>query len=406
MSCRMCKSKSLELVLDLGFHPPSDAFLKPEELDQPETRYPLRVVVCRGCGLWQLDYVVDPKILYQKDYPYESSMTATGREHFREMAENICRDFSVGAGALAIDIGSNVGVLLEKFKTRGLRVLGVDPASISSAAILRGVETIPDFFTASLAQEIKRTRGEAAVVTGTNVFAHIDDLDDVLEGIRLLLSPRGVFVIEAPHLLRLVEKIEYDTIYHEHLSYLAVKPMARFVAEHGLELFDVAARQIHGGTLRYFIARPGEHTVQSSVAEFIRAEEAEHLFEPNHMRQTFGGRVAHQRRELLALLTNLKAQGKRIAGVSAPAKGSTLLNYCGIGPEHLDYVTEKSAQKIGRFIPGSHIRIEPDETLIRDMPDYALILAWNFAPEIMKNLDEYRKAGGKFIIPIPSPVIV
>lgn len=392
--------------MDLGFHPPSDAFLKPEELDHPETHYPLRVNLCASCGLWQLDFVVDPKILYQKDYPYEASVTATGRAHFAEMAKSVCRDFSPGAGGLAVDIGSNVGVLLEQFRTRGLRVLGVDPASISSSAILRGVETIPDFFTASLAREIKRTRGDAAVITGTNVFAHIDNLDDLLEGVRILLSPRGVFVIEAPHLLHLVKNTEYDTIYHEHLSYLAVKPMARFLRQAGLELFDAVSRPIHGGTIRYFVSRQNTYPVQPSVQEQIRAEEAERLFDSAHVHATFAERVQNQQRDLVSLLTDLRAQGKRIAGVSAPAKGSTLLNYCGIGRQYLDYVTEKSTQKIGRFMPGTHIRIEPDEALLRDTPDYALILAWNFAPEIMKNLDEYRRRGGKFIIPIPAPTII
>lgn len=405
--CRMCKGSDFELILDLGFHPPSDSFLTSQELDEPETTYPLRTVICKGCGLWQLDYVVDQKILYQKNYPYESSTTKTGRMHYHGMAAAIFDSFQIPKGSLAIDIGSNIGVLLEGFKIKGMNVLGVDPATnIAVKANAAGIETIPDFFSARVAREIKNTKGEAAVITGTNVFAHIHDLDDIMEGAKHLLSPKGVFVVEAPYLAELVKNTEYDTIYHEHLSYLSVKPLARFFDRLGLELFDVHMQDIHGGTMRFFVSRKGAYQKRPIVAGLAGLEEREHIYDTAVMKETFIPKILTQRRDLLFLIHDLKRKGKRVVGVSAPAKGNTLLNYCALKSDMLDYITEKAQIKLGLYTPGTHIKIEPDSKLFEDQPDYALILAWNFAKEIMENLAEYKKRGGKFIIPIPEPKII
>ncbi|OGY64321.1 MAG: methyltransferase [Candidatus Harrisonbacteria bacterium RIFCSPLOWO2_02_FULL_41_11] len=404
--CRMCESKSLEMVLDLGFHPPSDAFLDAEELNQPEIFYPLRIVICESCGLWQLDYVIDPKILYQKNYPYESSTTKTGRNHYTEMASTLAKKFAK-PGELAIDIGSNVGVLLQGLKEHGLKVLGIDPAgNIAAKAIQNGINTIVDFFSLEIAKKIKKEFGEAKIITGTNVFAHIDNLADFMRGIDYLLLPKGVFVIEAPYLLELVKNLEYDTIYHEHLSYLSLKPLSKFLDKFGFEMFGAEKQNIHGGTIRFLMARKGNYAIAKDVAEFIKIEEDEKIHDVKYIKDWFAQEVKNHKYELLKLLLNLKSMGKRISGISAPAKGNTLLNYCGIDAGILEYLTEKAVIKIGSYTPGSHIKIEPDEKLLDDMPDYALILAWNFADEIMKSMKVFKNRGGKFIIPIPKPIII
>ncbi len=404
--CRLCKGKNLQKFLDLGPQPPSDAFLTKEELKEEESRYPLDVYLCLACGQVQLGYVVPPEVLYCKGYPYESSTTRTGREHFYEMAEGIVERFRLGRNDLVVDLGSNVGVLLGGFKAQGTRVLGVDPAAkMAEIANASGIETVTDFFTAALARKIVVKHGPAKAMTATNVFAHIDDLDDTMEGVLTLLAEDGVLVIEAPHFVQLVRNTEYDTIYHEHLSYLSAKPLTHFFGRFGMEIFDAEAINIHGGSLRYFVARREKYPHSESVGKITNEEENEGIHGLPRLRD-FAAAVLGQKRLLMELLGKLKKEGRRIAGLSAPAKGNTLLNYCGVTPTILDYITEKAQMKVGLFTPGTHIPVYGDDRLLTEQPDYALILAWNFADEIMKNLAEYKKRGGKFIIPIPRPRIV
>lgn len=402
----MCKGNHLSLVLDLGYHPHSDDFVEPERLPKEMHTFPLRLVSCKGCGLLQIDYLVNPDILYRTNYVYESSVTATGRAHYADMAREIAERFRISKNDLAVDIGSNVGVLLHGFKDAGMRVLGVDPAEIpAKKAIASGIPTIIDYFTDTVAKRIMGEEGRAQVITGTNVFAHLHDIDGAVEGMKHMLVPTGVIVIEAPHALPLVEHLEYDTIYHQHVGYLSVKPMKTYFKKHGLELFDVESRDIHGGTLRYYAGHVGAHPVSSSVDEYITKENIFGLYNEKRLKR-FADEVKEQRMALLAMLQDLKQKGKRIVAISTPAKGNTLLNYCNIDAAYLDYATEKSALKVGKYTPGTYIKIEPDSKLLQDQPDYALILAWNFAREIMANSEEYKKRGGKFIIPIPKPHIV
>lgn len=406
-NCRMCRGTRLHKFLDLGKTPPADQFLFERQLKEKEEFYPLGVVVCDDCGLVQLDYVVPPEILYCNDYPYESSTTSAGRRHWSEFAETVKHMMSLDGKDLVIDVGSNVGVLLQMFKDRGVRVLGVDPAAnIAAIANRNGIETLAAFFNEEVARRIVSEHGHASVITGTNVFAHMDDLHGVMRAVDHLLNARGVFIVEAPYLISLLQDFEYDTIYHEHLSYLSLKPLQKFFATFEMEIFEVQRRDIHGGSFRFFVQRRNAgRPVSPVVDELLAAEERDGIYGHGRLKQ-FADHVAKNRDDLRSLLLTLKSHGKRIAAVSAPAKGMTLLNYCGLDTSILDFVTEKAQLKVGRYTPGMRIPVLGDEALLDRQPDYALLLAWNFAEEIMGNLKRFSDNGGKFIIPIPNPKIV
>lgn len=405
-ACRICKGSSLQPWLNLGFTPAADSFIREQGLQQPETHYPLEVYLCNDCGMSQLGYTVPPDILYQHDYPYESSTTRAGRTHFFDFAASVVKRFDLGAENLAIDVGSNVGVLLDGFKSKGCRILGIEPsANISATAIGRGIETINDFISPKLASQVVESHGKASVVTATNVFAHIDDLDDFMKAVNTLLDDRGVLIIEAPHFLKLLKNLEYDTIYHEHLLYISVRPLNKLFNRFGFEAVDVEEIGIHGGSIRIYVSRSGVYPTTKALTNMIAVEANSHIFDYDRLSQ-FSKDVASHRTKLTTLLRSLKADGASLVGVSAPAKGMTLLNYCHIGPELFDFMTEKTRLKIGLYTPGTHIPILPDSALVEQQPDYAVLLAWNFADEIIENLKDYREKGGKFIIPIPEPRIV
>lgn len=406
MICRICQSESLTKFLDLGFTPLADDFLPSNRLNEPEVYYPLEVFICNDCSLVQLGYVVPREILFQRDYPYVSSTTKTGVKHFHSLAKEVSSRFSLQPNDLVIDIGSNVGVLLEGFKNQGADVLGIEPApNICQIAQANGIETISEFLSEELALKIVKTKGKAKIVTGTNVVAHINDHYSLVRALEILLAERGVFIFEAPYLVNLIDNLEYDTIYHEHLSYLSVKPLIKLFRQFRMDLFDVQEVSIHGGSLRYFVARENNYPISSNVNRLVELENEKKIYQIDTVKN-FAKSVQDNREELTWMLRSIKREGKRIVGVSAPAKGMILLNCCKIGPDILDFIAEKAPFKIGKYTPGMHIPILPDSELIKQMPDFALLLAWNFADEIMKNLDDYRKAGGKFIIPIPKPRIV
>ena len=405
-SCRVCKGSKFSPYLNLGHTAAADSFIRKQALSQPEVHYPLEVVMCDSCGMSQLSFTVPPDILYQQDYPYESSTTLAGRKHFFNFAKSVVKRFKLGADDLAIDIGSNVGVLLDGFKSQSCKILGIEPsANISAIALSKGVETINDFISPQLASQVVASHGQASVVTTTNVFAHIDDLDDFMVAIDTLLNDKGVFIIEAPHFLKLIKNLEYDTIYHEHLLYLSLSPLNKLFNRFGFEMIDAEEIGIHGGSIRVYVSRKGTYPISSQLTVLISKEVEAKIFDINRLNQ-FSKEVESHREEMLGLLYKLKSEGASIVGVSAPAKGMTLLNYCHIGPELLNFVTEKSQLKIGKYTPGLHIPVVPDSVLLEEKPDYALLLAWNFADEIMENLSEFRANGGKFIIPIPHPHIV
>lgn len=392
----MCDSTNLVEWLDLNFAPHSDQFRKTKE--EPELTYPLRVLVCNSCGLSQLSYLVEPEVMYTQDYLYEASITATADKHWSDLADDVINRTSITKG-LAVDIGGNDGTLSLKFKERGFRVINIDPCKeVTDISRERGVYTITDFFGGNVVSQEKGFVGSADIITGTNVFAHVHDLNAFMQGIKNMLKEDGVFVFESPYFGEFYKNTEFDTVYHQHLSYLSVKPLVKFLDKFGMEVFDIVFSPLHGGAFRCYIARKGQRKVKPIVAETIKNENwtLEDL-------KVFANRAKKIRNDLMSLLWKLKSQGKSIACVSSPAKGMTLMNYCGIKDNLIDFITEKSKLKIGRFTPGSHLQIVSDEELIKQQPDFCLLLAWNFASEIIRNNPDYK---GKWIIPIPEIRII
>jgi len=347
--------------------------------------------------LVQLDYVVPPQELYQDDYYYESSITKTGDAHWTEFAQTVSQKVGLKLGDGVIDIGSNDGTLLSKFKALGYDVCGIDPTPVAAGlALERGIPTIVDFFDEKTLAQASMQLGSIKLITGANVFAHIHDLDAVLRAVAGGLSDDGVFVFESPYFGDFFAGLQYDTVYHQHLSYLFLKPLVPFFRKYGLDIFDIDRRPIHGGSFRVYAAKDGR-TPTSTVGEMLAIEQwAESDVDE------FARKVKQSSDDLFELMHGLHKQGKSIAAVSCPAKGQTLLNYTGVG-RFLQFATDKSKFKQGRYTPGTHIKIYSDEELIKRQPDYALLLAWNFAPEIISNNKGYK---GKWIIPIPTPQIV
>ncbi len=405
--CRLCDRKNMFNFLDLGFHPPSDQFKKKKEIDSPTLYYPLKVYSCKSCGFKQLNYIVKPEILYQQNYPYESSLTKTGKKHWKEFADSIVKNYNLTKNDLAVDVGSNTGVLLEAFKNNKLKIVGVDPApNICKIANRKNIPTINNFFNKNVVTRILKKYGKAKIITGTNVFAHVNDLKLFLKNIiKLIDKKKGVFVIEVPYFLNLVKNLEYDTIYHEHLSYITVIPLIKFLKKFNLEIIDIQEKDIHGGSIRIFISEKGNYKKKKSVNKICKTEIKARL-NSKKVLLNFKKKVTKNRLDLTSLLTKLKKAKKNIVALSAPAKGMTLLNYAKLDSEFLDYATEKSKIKQGLLAPGVNIPIYSDQKILKTKPDYALLLAWNFSKEIIKNNIKYLKTGGKFIIPIPKVKII
>tara|TARA_B110000027_G_scaffold40974_1_gene45230 strand:- start:6303 stop:7484 length:1182 start_codon:yes stop_codon:yes gene_type:complete len=391
----------------LGLQPPSDQFLDKKKADNDTIFYPLSVNTCKTCGFKQLTHVVDPKILYQQDYPYESSLTQSGLDHFYEFALSVKNQFKLNSDDLVIDIGSNVGVLLNSFKSLGTKVLGVDPAkNICKIANKRGINTLNSFFDSDICDLIKKKHGKAKVITGTNVFAHIDNLSELFKNVKKILDKKdGIFIIEVPHFLNLLKDLEYDTIYHEHLSYITIQPLIKFLKKKNLKIFRVEKKDIHGGSIRIFISYINSFKTDKSVNIILKQEKKADL-NSLEVLNNFSENVKKNRFNLITLMSKLKLKKKKIIALSTPAKGMTLLNYCKLDKDFISFATEKSKLKIGKFTPGGNIPIYDDIKILREKPDYAIILAWNFAKEIINNNKLFLKNGGKFIIPIPNVKII
>jgi SAM-dependent methyltransferase len=383
--------------------PPSQNHVTREELEEPETFYPLQVRVCERCFLVQLPECVCPERIFT-EYAYFSSYSDTWLRHARDYTDAMIARFGLGREDLVVELGSNDGYLLQYFKERGVSVLGVEPAAnVATAAIRKGIPTEARFFCADVARELTTAGRSADLVVGNNVLAQVPNLNNFVEGIRILLKPRGILTMEFPHLLRLIEDNQFDTIYHEHYSYFSFGTVERLFAVHGIVLFDVEELPTHGGSLRIY----GRHVADESkpitdrVAAMHRIElEAE--FDRLDGYAGFSRRVSETKRKLLSFLIETKRADRSIAGYGAPGKGNTLLNYCGIRTDFLDYTVDRNPYKQGKFTPGTRIPIHPPERIRETRPDYLLILPWNLKDEIIKQIAYIREWGGQFVVPIPE----
>lgn len=404
--CRLCHGTRLTEVFKLTPTPPANAFVPATEVGRAQERFPLDMFFCEDCGHVQLLDVVDPRLLFE-NYVYVSGTSPVFVKHFEAYAADVLTRFTPPADGLVMDIGSNDGTLLSFFQRAGRPVLGIDPAKdIAADATRRGIETIAGFFSPATATAIRAERGAASVITANNVFAHIDDLDAVAEGVRSILAPDGVFVFEVSYLVDVTENTLFDTIYHEHLDYHSVKPLVGFFRRHGMELIEAIRVPSHGGSLRG-IARlaGGKWPVGASVVAAI-AEEARLGLDKAATLAAFARKIDALGADLNALLRRLKAESRTIAGFGAPAKATTLMYHFGIGPDLIDFIVDDSPLKQGLYSPGMHIPVLSSQAIEQRKPDYMVILAWNFAKPIIAKNAAYREAGGRFIVPIPEVEIV
>lgn len=405
--CRFCGEPLADVFVDLGMSPLCESYLTSEQLDQPETFYPLCTYVCQSCLLVQLPQYVSAAHIFS-EYAYFSSYSDSWLRHARRYVDEMIDRFRLGAASQVVEIASNDGYLLQYFVERKIPALGVEPAAnVAKAAMSRGVPTIVKFFGRQTATELVEQGVRADHLVANNVLAHVPDLNDFVAGVRVLLSERGVATFEFPHLLRLIEGNQFDTIYHEHFSYFSFQTAERVLAAHGLAVFDVEELPTHGGSLRVF-ARHAEHdelAIHARVSDLRRRETQAGLHGLEGHR-AFAAQVIRTKHDLLDLLIKLRQQGKSVAGYGAPGKGNTLLNYCGIRADLVEYTVDRNPYKHGKFLPGTHIPIYPPERIAQTRPDYVFILPWNLKDEIVAQLSYVREWGGNLVVPIPQPTIL
>lgn len=402
--CQICKNKELTPILDLGHQPIVQNYLNVKGMHEAEVTYPLRLVRCAKCELVQLDHVVDPKLVFPPHYPYRTGLTNMLIKNFQSLAETLELEGHYKKDDLIVDIGSNDGTLLSAFKAHGMRVVGVEPTGAAKTANANKIKTYQEFFNAEVAKNIVARHGKATIVTATNVFAHIDDATGLIRAVKLMMDKNSVFVSESQYLADIVEKLEFDTIYHEHLRFYSLKPLMRLASDAGMSIVDAYRISAAGGSIRVLM-KIGKHKPLPRVAEILADEEKLGLYDQKAL-LAFAERVVSAKNDLLALLLKVKKTGATIAGVSSAARSNTLLGFTKINTHLVSYAGEKKGSpKIGLYTPGTHIPVVDEEKIFQEQPEYALILSWHIGDELMKI---YRKLGykGKFIIPLPVPKIV
>ncbi|HKV69785.1 MAG TPA: class I SAM-dependent methyltransferase [Gemmatimonadales bacterium] len=402
-ACRFCSAPLTHTFVDLGMSPLCESFLAADQLDRMEPFYPLHVRVCDRCWLVQLEAYVGGEEIFT-DYAYFSSYSTSWLAHAERYTDAMIARFGLGAKSFVVELASNDGYLLQYFVARKVPCLGIEPAAnVARVAEEKGVPTLVKFFGVETAQELVRQGRRADLLLGNNVLAQVPDLNDFVGGMKVLLAPTGVITIEFPHLLKLVAENQFDTIYHEHYSYFSFITAEKIFAAHGLTLFDVEELPTHGGSLRIY----GRHREDASKpvsarVEELRAREQRAGVDTVAYYRSFGAQVEETKRALLDFLIDVKRQGKRVAGYGAPGKGNTLLNYCGVGKDFLDFTVDRNPHKHGKYLPGTHIPILPPEALAERRPDYILILPWNLKDEIAAQLSFVREWGGRCLVPIPT----
>jgi hypothetical protein len=402
-SCQGCGASGVEPILDLGHHAPCDSLLTEAMLGEPEVHFPLVFCRCTSCGLAQLDYAAPPEVVFFPEYPYRTAMTGLLKAHFRSLTRDVTERLGLGPDDLAIDLGSNDGTLLQGFQEEGVRVLGIEPTDIAKIAVENGVPTVQAFFSEDVAEQVRSEHGPVAVVTGTNMFAHVNNLFPELRGVATLIGDDGAFVSESHYLLNLLEELQYDTIYHEHLRFYSLKPMIEIFGRVGFSIFDVERVPTHGGSIRVWADR-GKREVSPRVDELVALEEERGLYDGAAFAR-FAERIRANKLRLLELLVEARKQGP-IVGLGAPGRASTLLAYTGVTPELVDSICELTGSlKIGKYTPGTHIPIVDERTLYERQPPHALVLSWHIGDAIIPKIRE-RGYRGAFIVPLPEPRII
>jgi 2-polyprenyl-3-methyl-5-hydroxy-6-metoxy-1,4-benzoquinol methylase len=405
-ACRFCGAPLRVTFCDLGMSPLANAFIKPSEAHHSESFYPLHAFVCEHCFLVQLEQFETPERLFS-DYVYFSSYSDTWLEHCRRYAHAMCGGLGLGAGSLVLEIASNDGYLLQFFKQAGIPVLGIEPArNVAAVARERGIATISEFFGRSLAAQVARDGKSADLLIANNVLAHVPELNDFVAGLHQVLKPSGVVTLEFPHLLRLVLEHQFDTIYHEHFSYFSLSTASRVLERHGLQVHDVEELPTHGGSLRMHASHAELQRPASPRVKALLEEERRAGLGAIQTYESFSQRVKESKYALLELLIEIKRTGKRIAGYGAPAKGNTLLNYCGIRTDFLEYTVDRNPYKQGLLLPGSRIPVYDPEKIVETRPDYVFILPWNLKAEICSQMATIRDWGGKFVLPAPEVTVI
>ena len=404
--CRLCGEPLEQTLVDLGMSPLCESFRTRDQLDEMEPYFPLHTLVCSNCFLVQLKEYVSPENIFG-EYAYFSSYSTTWVDHAKTYCEMIAERLGLGPQSLVVELASNDGYLLQHFLPRGVPVLGIEPAAnVAKVALEKGIPTRVEFFGTKLAEELAEEGGSADLIIGNNVLAQVPDLNDFVRGMAILLKPEGVITLEFPHLERLISENQFDTIYHEHFSYFSILTIEHMAARHRLRIIDVDELPTHGGSLRVYLAHVGSARKPSARVSELRRREEQLGFRSIAPYAAFSERVRWTKRKLLSFVIGVKNERKSICGYGAPGKGNTLLNYCGIGTDFLDFTVDRNPYKHGRFTPGMHIPIRPIEAIDEARPDYILILPWNLKHEIVGQMSHVREWGGKFIIPIPEVFVI